>query len=553
MLVKSLMQIKKTPPHLFVSANSHSLTCSPPPASSSGRRFFSLPSPRRFLHAFAAALSLGVFCAAPAWAETVTYDADATPPVTVPLQTFLMPTGANAQDLFNIVAPANSGDPTYKSTSLTGNTVTFISGTVDSVYGAANFVDSAAVTGNQVIVRGGTAGIIGVANAVNGGRAGNNVDANGATASGNSVTVTDGTFYGDILGGRVSYSLGNATANDNIVNVTGGHFNVGVAGARLESYAGTGTASNNTVNISGAPTFSPTTNIQGGTVTVGGAARVSANNTLNLHSSGVSIYALQYFQNLNFYLPKTLIMDGVNTPTMLAVDSVINTHELPSLACAKVSVFLDADTPATILRKGDVNLIKATTNIGSGSCYDLTVPAGAKIGGRPYTLVMNPSPFVGLAPGAVVLRLGENTEAGLASDPTPGGWQVTPVGGGSGLTKSPADLIKLSTTVPYSTTAATLADIMKIVSTDAVVTIYSDAGFTNNASATGIPLTVGSGNHVYIEVQSQDGTTTRYYDLIVIRSNPPSTAAVPTLSEWALMLLGLVMLGMAGLHVRRRG
>jgi len=297
----------------------------------------------------------------------------------------------------------------------------------------------------------------------------------------------------------------------------------------------------------------------------GVTSATSKNNTLNLHSSGLAVEIVQYFQQLNFYLPSTLAMGG----TMLTTDQVIHTREQPLATppvCAKIGVFLDdgpdlADPtknsiPAT-LHEGDITLMKINA-MGNGGCFDLTVPAAPNntVGGRPYTLsLVPPAPAVG-TPADLVLHIGKNAEAGLVSDPTPGGWQVTPIGGGSGLTKNPADLIKISTTVPYSTTVATLADIMKIVSTDSVVTIYSDAGFTTNANATGVALSVGSGNHVYMAVTSEDGATTLYYDLTVTRSLALSTsaaAAVPTLGEWALMLLALAMLGMAGAGFKRRG
>jgi len=463
---------------------------------------------------------LGALSATPAWAETVTYDA--AHGVTPALQTITDPTTSLT---WNALAPAGSGNPTNKSNSLTGNTVTLISGMVDTVYGAINYVDSDAVTGNQVFIRGGTTASAEIA----GGRSINS--SGNATASGNTVTITGGTLVG-VVGGTAAAT--------------------GLAGA-------TGTANSNTINISGSPTFAAG-NIAGGYVNAS-TVRVSQNNTLNLHASGLVLPgSLLSFQNLNFYLPQTLTSPG---GTMLTANIISNLRDLPiqvaPAGCAKVGAFLDADTPAT-LHAGDITLIAATTMANTacfadagGNAMPTVAPAATDqahkmgdVGGRPYNVWLNGT--------NLMLTLGLNTEANLVSDPT--GLQVTPGGGGSGLTKTAADLIKASVTVPNSKTALTLADVMTIVSTDAAVNIFSDAGFAVNANATGVALNVGSGNHVYIAVTSEDGLNTLYYDLTVTRSlalSTSSAAAVPTLNEWALMLLALAMLGMAGLHTRRRG
>jgi len=55
---------------------------------------------------------------------------------------------------------------------------------------------------------------------------------------------------------------------------------------------------------------------------------------------------------------------------------------------------------------------------------------------------------------------------------------------------------------------------------NAAAALYSDPGFT--ASAASVSLSVGSGNHLYIKVTAEDGTTTLYYDVTVTRAGAPS-------------------------------
>ena len=143
---------------------------------------------------------------------------------------------------------------TGKSKSLTGNTVIVNSGEVKGitsyhedgdieeghVYGAMNFMDEEPVTGNQVIIKGGTAGpaewMEGANGTVSGGIG------SGGDVIGNSVAVSDGTVNAAIYGGY-SRDEGNVTGNS--VIVSGGAMNGLVVGG----YGGY--AANNTVTISG--------------------------------------------------------------------------------------------------------------------------------------------------------------------------------------------------------------------------------------------------------------------------------------------------------------
>jgi hypothetical protein len=121
-----------------------------------------------------------------------------------------------------------------------------------------------------------------------------------ATASGNSVIV-DGGGAGYVTGGQAG-SDGPAVASNNTVTIHGGTIHQIIRGG-LASGSGSNTATNNTVTIHGAPIFGGQAALYGGEVGGGGT---SAGNTLNLHSAGLSVEELRFFQRLNFFLPDTL-------------------------------------------------------------------------------------------------------------------------------------------------------------------------------------------------------------------------------------------------------
>jgi len=85
-------------------------------------------------------------------------------------------------------------------------------------------------------------------------------------------------------------------------------------------------------------------------------------------------------------------------------------------------------------------------------------------------------------------------------------------------------------------------------------------GITRNTSNTPINFQVTTTNTftnqpLTAEVTGVTGevNTANNKTTLTIPAFAPSAAAIPTLNEWALMLLALAMLGMAGLHRKRRG
>ena len=150
---------------------------------------------------------------------------------------------------------------------VSGNTVTITGGTVtEYVYGGR--INVGAATGNRVTITGGTVGTVDNSNGIYGGCSsyggevsGNTVTITGGTvgtvdssssvyggcssagaATGNRVTITDGTVNNGIYGG-----WGRTDATNNRVTITGGTVKGNVYGGRMEN----GNASGNTVTISG--------------------------------------------------------------------------------------------------------------------------------------------------------------------------------------------------------------------------------------------------------------------------------------------------------------
>ena len=201
------------------------------------------------------------------------------------------------------------------------------------------------ITAQQAIMGGGGSGNSDYNTVnINGGTFSENIKIAGGGFSGNShnntVNINGGTFsdHTNIYGGSTT----GGTVSGNTVNITGGTF-----GAFTEIRGGnspSGIADNNTVTISGG-SFNSSTTLFGGN-------NAGTNNTLNLKRKGLTVYSVDGFQNLNFYIPNTAQAND----TMLTVVSSMNL----SNATIKAGV-QDGST----LKTGDtITLIKAPSITG---------------------------------------------------------------------------------------------------------------------------------------------------------------------------------------------
>ncbi len=177
------------------------------------------------------------------------------------------------------------------------NQVTIVDGSVKEMLGG--FSDSGNSINNTVTIHGGTFGGSFLSYAAAGGYS------SSGNSNGNTVIINGGTFNGYVFGGRTDTG---ATANGNTLIINGGRFYDYVFAGNAATSGNE--ASGNTVTISGTPDL--TGAYLAGGFAVGGT---SANNTLNLHSNGITLGSIGYFQNLNFYVPASLSNGG----TMLSV------------------------------------------------------------------------------------------------------------------------------------------------------------------------------------------------------------------------------------------
>ncbi|MCL2873243.1 MAG: carbohydrate-binding domain-containing protein [Betaproteobacteria bacterium] len=334
--------------------------------------------------------------------ETFAYPNDFPPRV---LQTV-----GDLQRIPNSVAPV--GSDTGKSVSLSDNSVMLNSGTVGSILGAVNYMDhsstvtgsgvliyndSDAVTGNRVTINGGAAsGVYGgdaratISNQVviNGGSLGKVVGGSGEIAKDNSVVISGGTVnsvYGGIgsgattgnsvviSGGTIGDVYGGYTANlmysfatNNSVTISGGT----IKGQICAAYAfTTGPANDNTITILGTPSFGAGVSLYGHCNNAyGGTLR----NTLNLHSVGLAVSTLAYFQNLNFYLPVALPASGA----MLTVTSMADLTGV-----TKINVSLDG--ASSTLQTGDQYILIKAKALALADSFQ---PASGFVGGYAYTV-----------------------------------------------------------------------------------------------------------------------------------------------------------------------
>ncbi len=227
-------------------------------------------------------------------------------------------------------AHSNGGTVTENTVNLSGGSVKYIFGGYSNRAGDAK-TNHVNITGGTVtgdIVGGGIYGYTGAV---------------ALSAEGNTVKISGGTIgtsnAQSIIGGEIGDPGGSGdarTANNNTVEINGGTINSTIWGG-MSHY---GNAEGNTVTISGSPTFSADSGIHGAAAYNGdamnntvnilvnnlavgfliggepGPSGTSSGNTLNIAAKGVTTGSVDYFQNMNFYLPS----DIANNDTMLTVN-----------------------------------------------------------------------------------------------------------------------------------------------------------------------------------------------------------------------------------------
>ena len=184
------------------------------------------------------------------------------------------------------------------------NVLNFYSGTVGGLHGGHSHNGTS--YGNTVNIYGGTIGEAGAGYSDLG-----NVEEN-------HLNISDGVINGNAYGGLTSYngSGGNGNAIGNYMNISGGTINGTIYGG----WAPGGTASDNEINIYGNPNLVDAILIAG----KGISDDAVSNNTLKIHTKNLTVYDIQGFENLNFYLPA----NTVNGDTILTVTNPNSTQKI---------------------------------------------------------------------------------------------------------------------------------------------------------------------------------------------------------------------------------
>lgn len=372
------------------------------------------------------------------------------------------------------------------------------------------------------------------------------------TASGNAVSISGGTVYYNIYG---AYIVGTGTASGNTVSISGGAVGTGtrrniyggytdgavsgntvsITGGTLTrlsiygGYTGSGTVSGNTVEIGGSVNPANFTGISlyGG---YAGASGTSTNNTLELRVSGLAA-SLGYFQNLNFHVPASLTAGQ----TMLTGSASLGNP------APVVSVEIESGSP---LKVGDqIVLIDASAGSMSG-----TAPAGVtsatpdyafSIVGDPIAdkrLVVEvtaaPAASTSLTAAAVNITAPADGNAPSATATVPAGSHYT----ASAVTWSPADN-------PFVAGASYTATV--------VLTAESGYSFTGLASPN-VRLNGMAPSSVSVNAAGDTVTLTYVFGPLAPRGIGGGATSVPTLGEWSLALLALLLAGGAVVRRRRR-
>lgn len=278
---------------------------------------------------------------------------------------------------------ANVGGATsFDAATLQDNTVQIQGGTVGTAYGAYSYHSEAAadksstVTQNAAVVSGGIVGLV-----VGGANKQGNVTNNTVTVTGGTIGSYNQTTFDEYYKKIISKVEPNRTPEEikedletvNKLNITG------IIGGITEN----GNATGNTVNITGG-TFSPTAVIYGGlssfdTIKPNSSYDVKKGNTLNIHTSGLTIRNIGNFETYNFYLPSTMKNgDIVLTLTDTEGTDVSNSHINAGLEGAS-PVLKQGDT-VTLLHNGSgittTNVTYGKLQQGVSLAYDVTAYTG---------------------------------------------------------------------------------------------------------------------------------------------------------------------------------
>jgi len=601
------------PPPILVSPRSRNLTCSPPPAFSSGRRFFS-PLAR-----FSAALSLGLAAALPAQAAstfnlatgtgggTATEYSWAAPVLTVNNGADITITGTVSDGTRIAVAANATATITLNGVSITGITTANSALTIND--GAQVTLDiqgdNTLVGGVQLVQLGiGGSGIELLASSAL------NIYSTG-TGSGK-LTVKGGPNFGSGIGGR------HLTNGWKIIINSGNIYAFGSNGAGSQGIGSATYRAAGDIIIHGG--YVEATSSPGG-AGIGGSS-CSSNNS-NILIDGGEVVATAVFGG----------GAGIGSGSGCYVDNITITGDAKVTATGSISsgagIGGGGNAPSTS-PTGSITIcgnaqVEATGGDGSVYTGSTTADVGKAMGGgagigsggtRADTQTAIPPNSITICDTAKVTATGGNGVLADPAGPTPGKYSGSGAGIGGGgassagtVVPNPADIQWLvdmvngssaditatggtphgvpvgwggiaytlssdadltsvngtAVTPPATRTMASPADVPVTVSSgktsitpadfgvspNATVELYTNAGFSTPAGgAASIALPVGGSAVAYVKVIAEDGTAA-YYKVTLTRSSA-GAAAVPTLNEWALMLLGLAMFGIAGLHAKRR-
>ena len=260
---------------------------------------------------------------------------------------------------------AGAGDATDNTLTISGGTI----GTGNKAYVAGGYAGKGNANNNTLTVFGGT---IGTGNQayVAGGLADKSGNANNNTLNLSGVTIGTNSAEGYVAGGYAN--KGDATGNT--VTISGGTFGSSENAETKETtditkfvnyiaggYAGTGDASDNTVNLQG-DALKTTYSLYGGLGTT------STDNTLNVSNLNNSVSNLDYFQNLNFFVPKG----------SRAGDTLLTVTDTATITNAAVTAKLLARTP---LNPGEfVTLLRDENGIAmDGITYNMAADSAETI------------------------------------------------------------------------------------------------------------------------------------------------------------------------------